>query len=92
MNKSKKVLKFLSSPVDKVTENGMAGPNDEDIAKFVFAALKGEHQSGGVKVRAEKIPMKGAPLDLDIDYPFQGKLWKVKARIPVQALRVVSVE
>jgi hypothetical protein len=84
MNKSKQIVKLLK-------ENGTAGPRDEDIANYIFAALAGEKQIAGVKVKADKQPMRGAPLDITVEYPFRGKMYHIEARIPSQALRLISV-
>jgi len=85
MNKSKKIFKVLN-------ENGTAGPRDEEIANYVFAALSGEKEIAGVKVRASKTLLhKKAPLNLTVDYPFGGKIYHIEAEIPAQALRIISV-
>jgi hypothetical protein len=91
MNRSNKILKLVNPSVDTVREDAVTGPRDEDVASYVFSSLVGEKVFSGVKVKVDRQPMRGAPLDITVDYPFRGKTYKIQARIPTQAFRMISI-
>lgn len=86
MSKSKNFIKFLNK------YEAVSGPRDEDVARFIFNALSGEKDVAGVKVKADTMGLRKAPLNIEAEITLQGKMYHVKAEIPYTALRITSVE
>ena len=92
MSRAEDIISFLEQERSQKQENAVSGPRDEDVARFIFNALSGEKDVAGVKIKADTMGLRKAPLNIEAEIPLQGKMYHVKAEIPWVNVKILSVE